>query len=80
MMAQWPTGTLANGHMGAWSNGPTIVDTLTSVLIIPPYLALGGGFGLSAGVPWGVDFLLLLRLALRGGFRLSAGLPGGVRF
>ena len=43
----------------------------------PPYLAWGGGFGLSAGLPWGVDFLLLLRLALGGGFRLSAGLPGG---
>ena len=46
----------------------------------PPYLAWGGGFGLSAGVPWGVDFLLLLRLALGGGFRLSAGLPGGFAF
>ena len=54
--------------------------TLTFVINTPPYLAWWGGFGLSAGVPWGVDFLLLLRLALGGGFRLSAGLPGGFAF
>ena len=60
--------------------GSNIEIIPTSETIPPPYLAWGGGFGLSAGVPWGVDFLLLLRLALGGGFRLSAGLPGGVRF